>query len=610
MQIYPIPKRCLWTNNFYKLPLTSFYITGTSDLRIFSALEKLRSPALKLSNQIDASIVCTCSPSFDSNPEGYKLEITVDHIFITANSSVGLYYGIMTLKQIIKEDSIPTCEIVDYPDLEVRGWMLDIARSKVPTLTTLKKIVDVASSLKINHLELYVEGFAFEYESFKKYLNAGNYITREDYMAIENYCYEHFIDFVPNQNGFGHMSDWLKEEEFASLAEKKDGFFLWGADRKPSTLDPSNPKSLEFIQVLYHDMLENRLSKYFHMNFDEPLELGLGNSKELVEKYGIDQVFLSFFLKCYEEVKKYNKIPLMWGDVLVHHPETVEKLPKDVLFVDWGYNKNSDFDSHAKMLSSKNVNFLLAPGTSSWASITSKYEDMEPNIKNAAKACKKYHGKGILITDWGDIGHLQYLSSSYLGLFYGALLGWSDASIDDARQVLISYIGRKDLADLLIQLSKYSSVEGDYMGYGTRLFSSILWAEHGIQYEEPEKYWLSKIKTNFITEENANKLRSFLLTTDRNLRKINVIEEEQKIILSELRNANKLLLILLDLNNTLANSQDIQHLSSIVTELENYKKMHELVWEKRNKINGYPFSVKRIEQLIEILTIIVRKETI
>ena len=52
-------------------------------------------------------------------------------------------------------------EIDDYPDLKLRGVMLDISRSKVPTLSTLKKLVDKFATLKLNHLELYVEGFSF-----------------------------------------------------------------------------------------------------------------------------------------------------------------------------------------------------------------------------------------------------------------------------------------------------------------------------------------------------------------------------------------------------------------------------------------------------------------
>lgn len=43
--------------------------------------------------------------------------------------------------------------------LEIRGVMLDISRDKVPTLKTLFEIVDLLSLLKINHLQLYVEGF-------------------------------------------------------------------------------------------------------------------------------------------------------------------------------------------------------------------------------------------------------------------------------------------------------------------------------------------------------------------------------------------------------------------------------------------------------------------
>ena len=52
--------------------------------------------------------------------------------------------------------------------------MLDISRSKVPNITTLKKLVDKFATLKYNHLELYVEGFSYEYNSFRKEIEINN----------------------------------------------------------------------------------------------------------------------------------------------------------------------------------------------------------------------------------------------------------------------------------------------------------------------------------------------------------------------------------------------------------------------------------------------------
>ncbi len=96
----------------------------------------------------------------------------------------------MTLAQIVRQSDkmIKNLEIEDYPDLKIRGLMIDISRDKVPTIKTIKNIIDMISSLKMNHIELYVEGFSFEYEKYKKYLKKDGYITKEEYKEIGRIC--------------------------------------------------------------------------------------------------------------------------------------------------------------------------------------------------------------------------------------------------------------------------------------------------------------------------------------------------------------------------------------------------------------------------------------
>lgn len=77
------------------------------------------------------------------------------------------------------------------------------------------------ATLRYNHLELYIEGFSFEYQSFKHLLSDNNYLCLQDYLELEKFAQEYYIDFVPNQNGFGHMSDWLAQDEYKNLLNVK-----------------------------------------------------------------------------------------------------------------------------------------------------------------------------------------------------------------------------------------------------------------------------------------------------------------------------------------------------------------------------------------------------
>lgn len=541
------------------------------------------------------------------NEEEYHLIIQEDRIQIISKTEKAAFYGLVTLKQLQSEQIIETQEIKDKPDLEVRGLMLDISRAKVLNVSSIKKIIDLMAELKYNHLELYVEGFSYEYKNIKEALAGKNYLTQEEYLEVEKYAIEKYIDFVPNQNGFGHMSDWLALDKFKELAECPDGFEIWGSKRPPSTLDPTNPKSFELVKQMYEEMIPFTKSKYFNMNFDEPYELGHGKSKQECLKTSTEDVYIEYLEKLANVVRKYNKTPMIWGDVLVKHPDKISKLSKDIVFIDWGYNKAYDFVNHAKMLEELKVKYLLAPGTSTWSSITGRFIDMKETIENSTYASKKYHGLGILLTDWGDMGHLQYLPSSYLGFIYGAMLSWSSGTIEDAEKYLAIILNDETLAKVIVELSHYHELEGEYRDYGTRLFASIMWAEHGRRQDDKVNFFLNRMKSNIISYEAVQKLHDLFIQEKNKLQNAKECLEKD-----EIKNAILLLETLLDINERLHSYLDncIVNFDEPIKNLEKYLENHKKLWLARNIKEGYAFSANRINWLIEMLMCLDRKEKI
>ena len=100
--------------------------------------------------------------------EAYDLEIAPQHIRITAGDAAGLFYGIQTLRQIVRLNGsqLPCVIIGDNPHFKYRGYFYDITRGKMPTLDSLKELVDRLSFYKINQLQLYMEyTFAFKKHS-------------------------------------------------------------------------------------------------------------------------------------------------------------------------------------------------------------------------------------------------------------------------------------------------------------------------------------------------------------------------------------------------------------------------------------------------------------
>ena len=517
------------------------------------------------------------------------------------------YYALQTLKQILNHQEINNCEIEDYPNLQIRGLMIDISRDKVPTLNTLTKLVDDMVYLKMNHLELYVEGFSFEYKSFKELIDIDrNYITIEEYLSLEAYCNERYIDLVPNQNGFGHMGPWIgdKSSPYHNLAECVDGATYWGSLRPPATLDPYNIESFNLVKKMYQDMLPLFKSKYFNMNFDEPMELGMGKSKTIVEEKGIQNVYLEFLDKCVNEVKSYNKIPMCWGDVLIKHSDTLSKIPKDLIFLDWGYDHKYDFETHASMLEENHIKFMMAPGTSTWASITGKYIDMYQSIENATQACIKHHGLGVLTTDWGDFGHLQYLPFSYIGFIFGLCKSWSTIEENEISKALSMYF-KPHQVYCIKELSHIHELEGPFPSYGSRMFTPIMYAslvEQSLAYTDKElisdEYILNsfknKLKYQQIDSFNQNLLNK---TLDKISSNIDIFSED--LVDQEILNSIYLLKTLISINHHLLS--DTGDLYQDIKNLENYSMRHFDLWCARNKKEGYKLSNNKITNLIHML---------
>jgi N-acetyl-beta-hexosaminidase len=85
--------------------------------------------------------------------EGYLLCVTPKQILLAANDAPGVFYGIQTLKQLIRahagpKHAIPACQIVDWPVLAMRGWQDDISRGPIPTLDYLKREIRTMAEYK------------------------------------------------------------------------------------------------------------------------------------------------------------------------------------------------------------------------------------------------------------------------------------------------------------------------------------------------------------------------------------------------------------------------------------------------------------------------------
>jgi hypothetical protein len=390
-----------------------------------------------LSIELDASL---------SNPQSYIINCTKDMIVLSASDEAGAFYGLQTLSQIIQTEglSFQGFKIEDGPDLSNRGIMLDISRTKVPTMDTLYEIVDMMASVKLNQLQLYTE-HTFAFSGHERVWAEASPMTAEEIIQLDAYCKECYIELVPNLNSFGHMERWLKHPEYQHMAECPDGFMTpWGSKRDCGSVLKPNQISLDFLDSLYAEMLPNFSSSCLNVGCDETWELGKGWSKKLADEKGSTRVYLDFLLKIAELAKKHNKKMQFWGDIILKKPELVKELPKDITALEWGYEADHPYAEHCALFKESGVPFYVCPGTSSWSTITGRVTNCLGNIESAAKNGIENGALGLLNTDWGDGGHHQYLPISYIGYFAGAAYSWNmkkNKNVDIAEAVSCMAVG-------------------------------------------------------------------------------------------------------------------------------------------------------------------------
>lgn len=533
--------------------------------------------------------------------EDYHIHIEEDKIRIEYNTQKGVFYALVTLSQIQMEygEKLPICVIEDSPSFEVRGIMIDISRSKVPTLKTLLEYVDILSRLKINRLELYIEGLSFEYPSFKEFFESNKVLTGNEIKELDIYCKYRCIDLVPNQNTLGHMSSWLELDKFKELRDTEEGINILGRTMPPSTLNVADEKSVEFVKQLSDDLLQFFTSENYNMGLDEPFELGKGKSKELVDEIGHAKAYSNYVNKLYDYSKTKGKNVFMWGDYVSKYKEILEYIPKNITIMEWGYDGNHPFDRRAKEISEAGFPFILCAGTSSWTTFTGKTENMIENIKNAITAASKYNAKGLIVTDWGDNGHQQYPFVSYPGFIYGASTSWNALELNvDIASYINDYIYKdstSSIGDIILDAGRYYKKE-DFEMFNMTLSNLVL--SMGLipkeflkqvidnialamsEYLEPEV--LDKFSKNVQNKKTFDKEVIIKYLDDVQNRLDKVKENIDLILYKEINNGLNMAKVGTLLRDYIENAS-IDSLNALKDLVPIVIKMHKELWSLRNK---------------------------
>ena len=388
----------------------------------------------------------------DNGSDAYKMSLSKDKICLIAESQAAAFYGIQTIRQIIKNGYCDICEIEDAPDFKTRGIYYDITRGRMPTLECLKELVDNLAYTKVNMLQLYVE-HVFEFKEYDGIYQRTGYITAEEIKELDKYCIENFIDFVPSLSCFGHLYELLSTEKYkgyCELIDYKDGAHYWHERMPHHTIDPSNPESIEIIKSLINQYSPLFTSKLFNICCDETFDLGRGRND------GKDKarLYVDFVKKIIAHVKSLGKIPMMWGDIIDQHSDLIGEIDEDTVFLNWNYSA----EPYTKMIYNcrdKGKTQFVCPGITNWSGLIEFTRVSMPNITKMAQCGYECGAAGILTTCWGDHGHLSPIYACMHGILFGAEKGWNVNSNNDefGNKLDLLYFGYEGATEIYRKIS-------------------------------------------------------------------------------------------------------------------------------------------------------------
>jgi len=270
--------------------------------------------------------------------EAYRLEISPDGVSIESVSPRGAFYALKTLKTLASGGApLKPAVVEDAPALKMRGLHVTLGSGHMPSFERMLMIIDKLAELKVNTLVLeYDDRFPWKSHPYLTHEDSYSYEQLERLIAFAE---SRFIEVVPLLDSLGHAEQYLCHRECERLKERPESI---------AEMCPQNPETLKFMKELWSEVLAlHKNSRYAHITGDEVFRLqeGFCPACELYARDGrLAELFTNYYSSLSRWIIAKGKTPIIWGDMLLKHPQDLANFPRDVVVNDWCYlGRDGDF---------------------------------------------------------------------------------------------------------------------------------------------------------------------------------------------------------------------------------------------------------------------------
>ena len=389
-------------------------------------------------------------------PGAYTLTIDIDGIAITGCDFEGVRNGVQTLRQLIRQNGavLPVLQIEDAPAYRIRGYYLDATRGRVPTLAWLKQWADKLCLYKYNQLQLYIE-HTFAFDDMSETWRGSSPLTPADILEFDQYCANLGIELVPSVSTFGHQYVAMRTQELRELGEfpeDADRPFSFIERMRHHTLNVADDRAFAFSTQLVDSYLQLFRTKRFNICADETFDLGKGQSKQEAQRVGVATLYATYVGKLCEHLSQQGHEPMFWGDIAIEMPEILETLPNNVTLLNWQYDPEAT-DEKIQLVAKAGAKQIVCPAVWGWNALLPRIDDAWNNIARIARYGIDCGAEGMLVTDWGDFGHVNDPRMAVPGMIFGAQYAWNPAG-DTAESIVKDTDENSAENDLLARISR------------------------------------------------------------------------------------------------------------------------------------------------------------
>lgn len=213
--------------------------------------------------------------------------------------------------------------------------MLDAARLPEP-LPYYRQVVDFCAAWGFNAILLRVtddQGSALRFESHPELLTHRHAFTPAELGDLARYAQARGVDLIPELEAFGHTGFITASPRYAHLKDDQPG-----SATTFTGVQPLHPDSMAVLADLIAEAGRIFPSHYLHLGCDEVNWGGSDYSRALIAERGRAGVWSAHLNQLNALAREAGKEMMIWADhVLVHEPEILAGLSREIILVDWNY---------------------------------------------------------------------------------------------------------------------------------------------------------------------------------------------------------------------------------------------------------------------------------